>query len=95
VKVGIPVGVAHPTLGEVVVLCVVPSAGAAPDANALCAFLRERLAAYKLPRHVLFFRSDELEYTGNRKVQLQPLKAAAQRRLESEGIEIAGHRYRA
>jgi len=93
VKVGIPVGIAHPTLGEVIVLCVVPTAGATPEPDELRAFLRSRLAAYKVPRCVLFFRADELTYTGNQKVQLQPLEQAAQRRLESTGAEIEGYRY--
>jgi fatty-acyl-CoA synthase len=93
VKVGIPVGIGHPTLGEVIVLCVVPTEGAQPDAEEIRSFLRERLAAYKVPRRVLFFRADELAYTGNQKVQVAPLKEAAQRRLEQEGAEIDGHRY--
>jgi fatty-acyl-CoA synthase len=93
VKVGIPVGIGHPTLGEVVVLCVVPTAGATPGEDEIRSFLKSRLAAYKLPRRVLFFRADELSYTGNQKVQLQPLEAAAKRRLESEQAEIEGYRY--
>ncbi len=93
VKVGIPVGIGHPTLGEVVVLCVVPTAGATPGQDEIRGYLRSRLAAYKVPRRVLFFREDELSYTGNQKVQLQPLAAAAQRRLESEHAEIEGYRY--
>jgi fatty-acyl-CoA synthase len=93
VKVGIPVGIGHPTLGEVVVLCVVPTAGATPGEDEIRKFLKSRLAAYKLPRRVLFFRADELSYTGNQKVQLQPLEEAARRRLESEQAEIEGYRY--
>ena len=33
-----------------------------------------RLAPYKVPRRVLFFRPDELAYTGNQKIQLGPLR---------------------
>jgi acyl-CoA synthetase (AMP-forming)/AMP-acid ligase II len=95
VKVGIPVGIGHPTLGEIVVLCVVPTADREPDADEIRSFLRKRLAAYKVPRRVLFFRADELSYTGNQKVQVAPLKEAARRRLEEEGAEIAGYRYAA
>jgi len=93
VKIGIAVGIGHPTLGEIVVLCVVPSEGASPDAEEIRAFLRARLAAYKVPRRVLYFGAEELTYTGNQKVQVTPLKQAALRRLEAEGAEIAGHRY--
>ena len=92
-KVGIPVGIEHPTLGEVVVLCVVPTAGAQVDADELRGFLRERLAVYKVPRYVLAFRTDELSYTGNKKVQVAPLRAAARARLEEAGVEIDGYRY--
>jgi fatty-acyl-CoA synthase len=93
-KLGIPVGIEHPTLGEVVVLCAVAAEGAAQDEDALRAWLRERLAAYKVPRRVLFFRADELSYTGNQKVQVEPLRAAALRRLREEQAEIHGYRFR-
>jgi acyl-CoA synthetase (AMP-forming)/AMP-acid ligase II len=93
VKVGIPVGIGHPTLGEVVVLCVVPTAGATPCQDEIRSYLKSRLAAYKLPRRVLFFREDELSYTGNQKVRLQPLAEAALRRLDSENAVIEGYRY--
>ena len=80
-------------LTERVVLCVVPTAGATPDEAELRAWLRERLAAYKVPKRVLLFAADELTYTGNQKVQVEPLKAAAQRRLVDEAAEIAGYRF--
>ena len=93
VKVGIPVGIEHPTLGEVIVLCVVPTADAVVDGDEIRGFLRERLAVYKVPRHVLEFRADELSYTGNKKIQVAPLRDAARERLEAGGIEIDGYRY--
>jgi acyl-CoA synthetase (AMP-forming)/AMP-acid ligase II len=43
--------------GELVGAVVVPAPGAAPDAAALRAFCRERLAGYKLPR-LFFFRRE-------------------------------------
>jgi fatty-acyl-CoA synthase len=88
------VGVGHPTLGEVVVLCAVAVEGASPDEAGLRVWLRERLASYKVPKRVLFFASDELDYTANQKVQTGPLRDAALRRLESEGAVIDGHTYR-
>jgi fatty-acyl-CoA synthase len=93
VKVGIPVGVEHPTLGEAIVLCVVPTEGATLDGDEIRGFLRQRLAAYKVPKRVLVFRADELSYTGSQKVQVQPLKESALARLRAEGAEIDGHRY--
>src|SRR5262249_14306461 len=93
-RLGIPVGIEHPTLGEVVILCAVIADGASGvDEESLRAWLRERLAAYKVPRRVLFFRPDELAYTGNQKVQVEPLRAAALRRLREERAAIQGHRY--
>ena len=88
------VGVPHPTLGEVVVLCAVPIAGVpVPDEAAIQAFVRERLAPYKVPRRVLLFAEEEFSYTANQKVQQGPLREVALRRLVAECAEIAGHRY--
>jgi acyl-CoA synthetase (AMP-forming)/AMP-acid ligase II len=92
-RAALAVGVPHPTLGEALVLCAVPREGARPDEAEIRSFLAARLAAYKVPRRVLFFGADELAYTGSQKVQLAPLRDAALRRLEREGAEIAGHRY--
>lgn len=93
VKLAAPVGVRHPTLGEIVVLCVVPTEGAAVEEAAIRSFLREKLAAYKVPRRVFVFREEELSFTGNQKVQIEPLRAAALARLEACEAEIEGHRY--
>ena len=46
------IGVPDERWGETVKALVVPAPGAAPDAEALVAFLRARLAGYKLPRIV-------------------------------------------
>jgi fatty-acyl-CoA synthase len=95
IRVAVALGVPHPTLGEALVLCVVPTEGAPPpDEQALRSFLRERLAPYKVPRRVLAFSADAIALTQNQKVQLAPLREAALARLAAEGAEIAGHRYR-
>lgn len=93
-RAALAVGVPHPTLGEALVLCAVPAEGAEPDEDAVRSFLRTKLAAYKVPRRVLFFRPDELSFTGNQKIQPGPLREAALRRLADDDVEIAGHRYR-
>jgi len=93
-KAGLAVGVPHPALGEVVVLCAVPVPGAEPDEAAIRGFLRERLAAYKVPKRVLVFAEEELQYTGTQKIQVGPLREAALARLEREGAEVEGFRYR-
>jgi fatty-acyl-CoA synthase len=93
-RLGVPVGIEHPTLGEALVLCAVVMEGAeGVTEESLRVWLRERLAAYKVPRRVLFFRADELAYTGNQKVQVEPLRQAALRRLREQRAEIQGHRY--
>ena len=92
-RVGIPVGVEHPTLGQALVLCAVPVAGAAPTEEAVRAWLRQRLAAYKVPRRVLFFGAGEIAYTTTHKVQIAPLEQAALKRLREERAEIDGYVY--
>jgi fatty-acyl-CoA synthase len=81
VQVAQTVGVPHQTLGEVVVSCVVPHDGVTLDAEQLLAFLRERLASYKVPRRVLFFREDEVAVTGNAKIKAGELRELATKRL--------------
>jgi fatty-acyl-CoA synthase len=93
VKSAHAVGVPHPTLGEAIVLCLVPTEGARIDAEALRAALGERLSAYKLPRALFVLRPDEVSYTGSQKVQLEPLRERALARLAAERIAIAGHVY--
>ncbi|SEG78390.1 fatty-acyl-CoA synthase [Thermomonospora echinospora] len=81
VKIAKTVGVPHETLGEVVVSCVVPHEGARPQADEIRRALRERLASYKVPRHVLFFREDEIALTGSAKIKSSDLRKLAAERL--------------
>ncbi|MET7773991.1 class I adenylate-forming enzyme family protein [Nocardia sp. NPDC005366] len=83
VKVGRTVGVPHDTLGEVVVACVVPHADAKLDGDEIRAFLRERLASYKVPRHVLFFDEEDIATTGSAKIKSSDLRELAAQRLEA------------
>jgi fatty-acyl-CoA synthase len=78
------VGVPHETLGEVVVACVVPHEGASLEAEAIREFLRERLASYKVPRRVLFFREDEITLTGSAKIKSSDLRQLAAKAMASE-----------
>ena len=50
-------------------------------AEQLVAFLRQRLASYKVPRHVLFFCEDEVAVTGNAKIKAGELRELAAKRL--------------
>lgn len=65
VKLARVVGVPDPRLGELVVLCVTLKDGATATAAEIRSFLRERVAAYKVPRHVLFFGDGDIPMTGS------------------------------
>ena len=47
------IGLPHADFGEAVVACVIPAAGAALDEGTIRSALRERLAAFKIPKRVL------------------------------------------
>lgn len=85
VKIGQTVGVPHDTLGEMVVTCVVPHGDTVLDEAGIREFLKERLASYKVPRRVLFFREDDLSMTGSAKVKSAALRELAAKRLRAEG----------
>ncbi len=67
------IGVPDPTWGEVGLAIVVPSPGSPPDADALRAALRTRLAAFKVPKHVEFV--DDLPKTATGKVRKPDLRS--------------------
>ncbi|MBK6276908.1 MAG: acyl--CoA ligase [Gammaproteobacteria bacterium] len=81
VKITQTVGVPHELLGEMVVSCIVAQDGTTLDAGALTRFLKERLASFKVPREILFFREEELAVTGSGKVKFRILRDIAARRL--------------
>jgi fatty-acyl-CoA synthase len=84
--VGQTVGVPHETLGELVVACAVTHDGAALDETSVREFLRQRLASYKVPRRVLFFRQEELSMTGSAKVKAGALRELVARRVVEEKV---------
>ncbi|NQZ96732.1 MAG: acyl--CoA ligase, partial [Myxococcales bacterium] len=92
-RAGLAVGIPHPSLGEVVILCALPIRSAALDAEAIRSYLRERLSAYKVPKHVLFFEEDEIAFTGNQKIQVGPLREEVLRRLRAGRTVIDGYAY--
>jgi fatty-acyl-CoA synthase len=83
VKIAATVGVPHETLGEMVVTCVVPEAGATLDENHVRAFVSKRLSSYKVPRRVLFLAESDLTLTGSNKVKTAPLRELAAQRIGS------------
>jgi fatty-acyl-CoA synthase len=81
VKRSMTVGVPDEMLGEKVVACIVPQADTTLDTGEITHFLKKRLASFKVPRDILFFREDELAITGSGKVKFRLLRELAARRL--------------
>jgi acyl-CoA synthetase (AMP-forming)/AMP-acid ligase II len=59
------IGLPDARMGEVVVLCAERAVDAHPTESGLQTFLRERVASYKVPRHVLLFEPGELPSTAS------------------------------
>jgi malonyl-CoA/methylmalonyl-CoA synthetase len=68
------IGVPHPDFGEAVVACLIPSAGAVLDETGVRHALRDRLAAFKIPKRVLVM--PELPRNAMGKVQKAELRKA-------------------
>jgi fatty-acyl-CoA synthase len=81
VKLNLTVGVPDELLGELVVSCVVPHAGAQLEEGRVRAFIKEKLASYKVPRRVLFVAEDDLSVTGSSKIRSNAMRELAARRL--------------
>ena len=75
------IGMPDKRLGEMVVLCSVREEGADTDEEQVRTALREKLAAYKVPRRVLFFAIDDYPLTASGKVKDKELRALAAARL--------------
>jgi acyl-CoA synthetase (AMP-forming)/AMP-acid ligase II len=80
-KAALVVGVPDPRLGDIVVVCAVARDGVALDEKDVRGFLRGRVAAYKLPRRVLFFAEEQLSLTANAKIRTEALRALALERI--------------
>jgi fatty-acyl-CoA synthase len=75
------IGMPDKRLGEMVVLCAVKEEGVDTDEDRVRAALREKLAAYKVPRRVLFFAIDEYPLTASGKVKDKELREFAAVRM--------------
>src|SRR5262249_53063576 len=82
-KLSQTIGVPDELLGEVVVTCILCQEDAMLDEATVRDFARQKLASYKVPRRVLFFREDELRMTGSAKVKTADLRALAAKSLIS------------
>ena len=83
------IGMPDRRLGEMVVLCAVMEEGCETTEDEVRAALREKLAAYKVPRRVLFFAIDDYPLTSTGKVKdkdLRELTAARMAAQNSSGL---------
>jgi len=83
VKEAFVVGLPHPDRGQTVEAAVVLRPGATADAEALRARLKGDLSAYKVPRHLFFYGSEELPFTDSGKIDKRRLGALLAERLRS------------
>jgi fatty-acyl-CoA synthase len=75
------IGVPDERMGEVGCAWVVPAAGAEVTEGELIEYCRERLARFKVPRHVIFTAAAELPVTATGRVQKFHLVEMAKERL--------------
>lgn len=88
VKICKTVGVPHDTLGEMVVSCIAPEAGVKVSEADVIAYLRARLASYKVPRMLLLVAEEELDLTGTAKIKPAEVRALAARKLKEESADL-------
>jgi fatty-acyl-CoA synthase len=85
VKLARVIGVPDDRLDEIVVLCVELKEGASATEEEIRAFLRERVAPYKVPKRVLFFGDGEIPMTSSAtKVKDEGLLALVHERLKDD-----------
>jgi fatty-acyl-CoA synthase len=77
------IGIPDERWGEAGCVWIVPESGAEVDAAAVLALCREKLARFKVPKHVVFSGPDELPTTATGKVQKFRLVQMAAERLRS------------
>jgi fatty-acyl-CoA synthase len=78
------VGVPDARAGETGCLCIVPRGPDRPDGDALLATCAEKLARFKVPRHVLFFEASEIPLTVTARPQKFKLAKLAVERIQGE-----------
>jgi acyl-CoA synthetase (AMP-forming)/AMP-acid ligase II len=87
VKLSRVIGVPDERLDQIVVACITLKDGADADADDIRAFLKERVAAYKVPKRVLFFADGEIPMTtSDTKVRDDALLALVRQRLATEPV---------
>jgi fatty-acyl-CoA synthase len=80
------VGLPDPRMGEVGCLCVVAKAPTPPQPQELIALCARRLARFKVPRHVIFVRADEIPLTVTGRPQKFKLAELARQRVAEQVV---------
>ena len=81
-------GLTQAQLGERVVSCIVPLDGQSLSTEDIRQFARQFLAAYKVPKTILFMTEKELPMTGSAKVRRADVKAMVTRRLAADAQAV-------
>jgi fatty-acyl-CoA synthase len=89
VKLSRIIGVPDPRLDQIVVACITLKDGAEATEDDIRSFLKERVAAYKVPKRVLFFDDGEIPMTtSDTKVRDDALLALVRERLAQAGEPV-------
>ena len=75
------VGVPDSKMGEVGCLCIVSTSSERPEPQALISLCAQRLARFKVPRHVIFIAAQDIPTTATGRPQKFKLAELARRRL--------------
>lgn len=83
------VGIPDVKMGEVGCLCIVSSAQGEASAQELIDYCAARLARFKVPRHVVFMRAEEIPVTPTGKAQKFRLAEIARQRITAQNQAVA------
>ncbi len=75
VDTAVVVGVPDRSLGEMVVVCVVPRKAGVLNEASIRTFLQRSLSSYKIPRRVVFFDAGEIPRTASNKVNVAAIRS--------------------
>lgn len=79
------VGIPDVKMGEVGCVCIVPAGDIRPEPREIIDLCANRLARFKVPRHVIFLAAPEIPYTATGKVQKFRLAEIAKQQLATIG----------
>ncbi|WP_170322417.1 class I adenylate-forming enzyme family protein [Acrocarpospora macrocephala] len=86
VRITSVIGVPDAAVGEAIVAVVVPRDGASLTEDGVKAYLKDRLASYKIPRQIFFVEESDLQMTATSKPVLSHVKALVDARLSGSKV---------